>query len=626
MKKPHRLLLPMVVGLALLSAAALASPPRYVDRVIEREGLRMNVHIDAVDDAAPASPQAGQWVRLSLDSQRLADDQALSNWRIGAWLDRETDTMSGTVPVCGQRVARYLSGNLLERPLLDLTGYFVLSLDAEPSVSVLDPAVNFSGRSSLQGAMQLQGKGFDWIKTSDDMRLYVALPNERRLAMADLQTFKVLDHLVFSGQPTRLALQPDERLLWVGTTGASEQESAVEIIDTVTDKPVARLPLPMGYHEIVFSGDGRHVFVSNRQNRSLTIVDAATLTIVRTLDLGYEPLGLVFTDKQALLWMVNAKDGKIHRYDERGHPVDSLMLDAGLGPIKLTPDARHVLVVNPAQHRLYVVDATDGKEKHRLTISGQPYDILFSDQYAYIRTLQSEQIGMLSLTSLDAAQPILKKIPAGAGVLADTRNLPRASSMALTLDRSGAFFAMPSERTLYHYMEGMNAPGSGLKTYGHTPVSAMVVQRGLRESRPGHYSTLLRLPSAGRLVLALASETPTLRECLGLKVEASSKVETVDGLSVTWLETGTRKAKVGEAIDLRVQVGEATDAQSKPGQLKALIMPAHGGAATVWSMQEHPQHPGIWSVSGKLLQSGAYYVHLEADKPLKSAFSTLIVE
>ncbi|MEQ1778043.1 MAG: YncE family protein [Nitrosomonas sp.] len=611
----------------LFVAVAQAAPPRYVDRTIEREGVQLNVRIEALDETAPAVLQAGQLVRLSLDGKRLADDQILSNWRIGAWLDRETDTMSGAVPVCGQRVARYLSGNLIERPLLDLTGYYVLSLDVESSVSVLDPSVSFSGRSSLYSAMKLDGKGFDWIKTSDDMRLFVALPNENKLAIADLQTLSVLNHLILSGQPTRLALQPDERLLWVGLTGANPQENAVEIIDTINDKSVARIPLPSGYHEIAFSSDGHHAFISNRQSKSMTIVDATTLKVIREVDLTFEPIGLAFVDKQSLLWIINAKAGRIHRFDVKGNPVDNLVLEPGLGPIKLTRDVRYALVVNPSQHWIHVLDIETGKEKHRITLSGQPYDILFSEQYAYIRTLQSEQIGLLSLSSLDSEQPIVKLVPAGAGALSETQNLPRASSMSLTLDRSGAFFATPSERTLYHYMEGMNAPNSGLKTFGHTPMSVMAVQRGLREVKPGQYSAVIRLPSAGRMVLALASEAPVLRECLGLKIDATANRSSDDAIAVQWLSDSVQKTSTDLPVDFRVKVKGQVEGTLLPvSQLRLRIVPARGGTATVWSMRADPKKPGEWFVSGKLSQSGGYYVHLEGNRPLKSSFSTLLVE
>jgi len=96
-------------------AAAETEPPRYLDRIIEREGIRIHVRMEALESDAPVLPRAGEFVRLWLEGKRLADDQPISNWRVGAWLDRETDTMSGAVPVCGQRIARYLSGNLLQR-------------------------------------------------------------------------------------------------------------------------------------------------------------------------------------------------------------------------------------------------------------------------------------------------------------------------------------------------------------------------------------------------------------------------------------------------------------------------------------------------------------------------------
>ncbi len=604
-----------------------AEPFRYVDKIIEREGISIRFRVEAVEDGAAPSLQIGQKVRLWLEGKRLADDQPINNWQLGAWLDRESDSVSGAVPVCGQRVSRYLSGNLIERPLLDLTGYYVLSLDAESSVSVLDPSVSFSGRSSLYSAMKLDGKGFDWIKTSDDMRLFVALPNENKLAIADLQTLSVLDHLVLSGQPTRLALQPDERLLWVGLTGTSPQESAIEIIDTIHDKSVTRIPLSPGYHEIAFSSDGRHAFISNRQSKSMTIVDAITLKVVREVDLGFEPLGLVFVDKQSLLWVVNAKAGRIHRFDTKGNPIDNLVLEPGLGPIKLMPDARYALVVNPSQHWIHVLDVETGKEKHRVTLSGQPYDILFSDKYAYIRTLQSEQIGMLSLSSLESEQPIMKLVPAGAGALSETQNLPRASSMSLTLDRSGAFFATPSERTLYHYMEGMNAPNSGLKTFGHTPMSAMVVRRGLREVKPGQYSAVIRLPSAGKMVLALASEAPVLRECLGLKIDTTVNTSSDDDIAVHWLSDGIQKTSTNLPVDFRVKVKEQSkDTGSPISQLRLRIVPVKGGTAAIWPMQADPEKPGEWFTRGKLTQSGGYYVHIEGNRPVKSSFSTVLVE
>jgi DNA-binding beta-propeller fold protein YncE len=613
----------------LSMGAANAELPRYLDRIIDREGISMRVSVEAIDADAPLAPQAGQSVRLKLEGKRLADGQPLTNWNMGAWLDRATDAMSGALPVCGQRIAQYLSGNLMQRPLLDLTGYYVLSLDAEPSVSVLDPSVSFGGRSSLYSAIKLDGRGFDWLKTTDGALLFIALPHEKKLAIADLQTLKIIDHLTLPGRPTRLALQPDERLLWVGQAGSGDEKSAVEVIDTLSRKSLTQISLPFGHHEFAFSENSLYAYISTRQAGILTIADINSLKVTREINLGFEPLGLIFVagDRaEPLLWVINARAGRLHRYNPRGDPVDTIAIEAGLGPGKVTPDGRYLLIVNPSQHRLYVLDAITGKEKHRLTVSGQPYDVMFSAQYAYIRTLQSEQVGLLSLASLDSEKAFLKFIPAGAVAVANTADLPRASSMATSLDNAGAFFATPAERTIYHYMEGMNSPSSSVRTYGHVPTAAMVIQRGLRELGPGQYATVIRLPSAGKMVLALASETPAMRECIGLKIEVPRKIDPVAAIPVQWLSDSVQRVAMGGPLSFRLGIKNAHAlALAQSGDLRLRIVPARGGTAVFWPLEADLKRPNEWIAIGALPKEGGYYVHVEGSLPVQSVYSTVLV-
>jgi DNA-binding beta-propeller fold protein YncE len=612
-------------------STAQAEPAIYVDQMIEREGISMRLRVEAIDTDAPLVPHAGQFVRLRLDGKRLGDTEPLRNWSLGAWLDRQTDTMSGAVPVCGQRVARYLSGNLMQRPLLDLTGYYVLSLDAEPSVSVLDPSVSFGGRSSLYGVIKLEGRGFDWLKTADNALLFVALPQEKKLAIIDLQTLKIIDHLPLPGRPTRLALQPDERLLWVGQAGSDskESESAVRVVDTLSQKMLQHISLPAGHHEFAFSEDSRFAYITTRQAGTLTIVDINSLKVAREITLGFEPLGLVFPFQGRighLLWVVNAHAGRIHRYNPGGDPVDTVALEPGLGPAKVTPDGRYVLIVNPSQHSLHVLETSTGKVKHRLTVSGQPYDIIFSERYAYIRTLESEHVGLLSLSSLDSAQAFLKFVPAGAVPVTKAADLPRASSMSVSLDNASAFFVTPAERTIYHYMEGMNSPGSGVRTYGHVPMAAMVVQRGLREAGPGQYTAVIRLPSAGRMVLAIASESPVLRECIGLKVEAPKQNTDETTIAMQWLSDSAQSVSAGAPLSFRLGIKNVEDlAKVQSSTLRLRIVPAYGGVSVVWPLKADPTRPGEWVAKGKLYKDGGYYVYVEGSPAVQSIYSTVLV-
>lgn len=619
------------MSLALLfGAGPSASLAGYLNKTIEQEGLRIEFSIEpvAAQNAAPTL-YADQLVRIRMAVTRQSDGHPLNNWNVGAWLDRAMSAASGAMPACPQRVAGYLGGDLLQRPLLDLTGYYVLTLDAEPSVSVLDPAVSFAGRTSLYSALPLKGRGFDWAKTSDDAKLFVGLAEEPAVAIADLQTLQVQTYITIPGLPTRLALAPDERLLWVGHIATkSGQQDGVSVIDTVTNQVVVRLSLSGGHHEFAFSEDGRFVYATSRSAGTVTILDATTFSVVRTMKVPGEPLSVVSTSSTGLLWVVDGKHGRVHRYSIQGEPIDSIALQPGIGPARLSPDKRYILVINPSQHRVNVLNALTGQPMHTITISGKPYDVMFSDQYVYVRSLESEQVALIPLANLEKPNPMPQYIPAGAGILAQTKDgLPIASTMGLTLNKGGAFLASPTERTVYHYMEGMNAPDSGLRTYGHTPMAALAIQRGLRQVGPGEYSAIVKLPSAGRMVLAIASDAPQVRECIGLQVERAPSATVSQRFAFEWLGDPARRAIVGEPITMRVGLKDgATLADHISDRFELVIVPTRGGRSIRWPLRVDPNAAGQLIGQGILAEPGGYYVHIRGPQTVEATFSTLMVK
>lgn len=621
-----------VLSLALFFGAGPAvSHASYLNKIIEQEGLRVQFSIDSVaEQSAPARIHADQLIRIRMAVTRQADGHPLNNWNVGAWLDHAMSAASGAMPACGQRVAGYLGGDLLQRPLLDLTGYYVLTLDAEPSVSVLDPSVSFAGRTSLYSSLKLKGRGFDWIKTSDDAKLFVGLAEEPAVAIADLQMLQVLTHVPVPGLPTRLALAPDERLLWVGHIPGAKprQQDGVSVIDTVTNRVVTSLPLTGGHHEFAFSEDGRYVYVTSRQAASVTVIDATTFAIIRTMTVPGEPLSVMSIPSNSTVWVIDGKHGRVHRYTTQGRPVDSVALDPGIGPAKLSPDKRYVLIVNPSQHRVHVLNAGTGQPVHAITVSGQPYDVMFSEQYAYVRSLASEQVAMVALAALDKPHPAPQYIPAGSGILAQAKEgLPIASTMGLTLNKGGAFLASPTERTVYHYMEGMNAPDSGLRTYGHTPMAALAIQRGLRQVGPGEYAAVVKLPSAGRMVLALASDAPKIRECIGLHVERAPVAKESERIGLEWLSDPVVHAVAGKPVTVRVRAKNGVKlAADAANQFELLVIPTRGGQGVRWPLRTDERAAGQLIGEGILSAPGGYYVHIRGAQAVEATFSTVLVE
>ena len=59
------------------------------------------------------------------------------------------------------KAATFLSGSLFSQPALDLNVYHVLALNADPSLTVVDPRFGFGG-SQLLALVPLPARGEDW--------------------------------------------------------------------------------------------------------------------------------------------------------------------------------------------------------------------------------------------------------------------------------------------------------------------------------------------------------------------------------------------------------------------------------------------------------------------------------
>lgn len=611
--------------------------PVWINTNIERGGISLQVQLSALETGDGALPMSGDSVRLRLSSRRLADDQPMSGLTPGAWLDRDVSLLSGAVPVCGQRIAGLLSGELLARPLLDITGYFLLTLDAEGSLSVLDPDVDFAGRTSLYKQIPLGGVPFDWLLLDDHSLAFIALPDQRQVVVVDLQSFDIVERIDTDLSPTRLALSPDQRLLWVGTRssivpppetdtepakltglqGTSANSEQALAIDTYNFTVRARIAIPPGHHEFAFDDTARQTWVSSRDAGMLLSIDSLNFQVKQRIRISGQPLSMSWVPDAGILWLAEAEAGQLIGLDAQGQVVARQIFEPGIGPVRLAPDGGTLILLNPSEHRLRVLDAGTGRTLHTLTVAGRPFDISFTQSYLYVRTLDSPQVALFDLASL-RNDPVPQAIPTGQQAMSAFAGLPIASSQSPTISRTGMFFASPAERTLYHFMEGMNAPDRSIRTFGHTPIAVITALRGLREVSPGNYEAVFELPSSGRLVLALALDTPILRECIPLNVAPSADQTPAQASTIQWKEDPIVDARIGEPITLRFASQGSGD--SNP---RLLLVDGGGGRQRVWTSTRTAGDADDFTATGVLDIAGGYYVYIQADGRTQPALGGL---
>jgi DNA-binding beta-propeller fold protein YncE len=488
----------------------------------------------------------------------------------GAWMDigESIQGQEGAPQkTCKEKIALYLKGVIGIRPMIDLNSYYVLVLNREPSISVVDPLVSMVGVTSTLGVISLKGPGADWVKSADSKRVYVSMPTAGEVAVVDAEAFKVITSIGAGPEPTRVALTPDGRYLFVGNDAREAAGSGVTIIDVETLKPVARLATGAGHHEIAFSPESRFAFVTNRTEGTVSVIDVRERKKLKDVKTGPLPISLGYSEKAEAVYVADGKEGTISVLDGTTHEVAArIEAKPGLGPMRFTPDGRFGLVVNLAEDRVFVLDAAENALLHTVEVPGRPYQVFLSRAFAYVRSLDSERVTMINLESLGPGkQPIVQSFGAGSVAPKTAGDLVLADSMASTSSEAAVFVVNPADSTTYFYMEGMNAPMANYKVRGAASRAVTVVDRSLQEAEPGVYVSKVKIPAPGRYDVAFLLETPPILHCFSVEAAADpAHKKDLGRLGIEYL-IPRRTVKAGATVPVRFKLSDPATGTPRAG-------------------------------------------------------------
>lgn len=557
---------------------------------------------------------AGHLAELRFTLTEEATGKAVRGTVPGAWMDIGEVLQGGSdapQKSCKEKIALYLKGVIGIRPMIDLNSYYVLVMNREPSISVVDPLVSMVGVTSTLGTIPLKGAGEDWAKSADEKRVYVSIPKAGEVAVIDAVAFKVLASVKAGPTPTRVKLTPDGRFLWVGNDSRAPARSGVTVIDVETLKPVRSLPTGAGHHEIAFSPDSRFAFVSNREAGTVTVIEVQGLQKIREVKTGSLPISLGFSAKAEALYVADGKEGTISVIDGNSFAVTAtIRANPGLGPLRITPDGRFVLVVNPAEDAVHVLDVAENALVNTVAVGGKPYQIVMSRSFAYVRSLESERVSMINLATLGKdKEPILQSFVAGAVAPKQAGDLPLADSISSTSNEAAVFVVNPADDTTYFYMEGMNAPSSNYQVRGARARAVTVVDRSLKEVEPGVYASKVQIPAPGRYDVAFMLETPPILHCFSVEAAPDpSQKRDLAALGIEYLVP--RSLPAGETVPVRFKLADSATGRPQVGLtgVSVLSFRAPGKDRTEVSAQEVGD--GVYQALLPLARPGAYYIYV----------------
>ncbi len=572
-------------------------------------------------EARPADGKAGRGLVAGMPAEvrfTLTEEETGKPVRgivPGAWMDigrQAPGEEASFQKACKDKIALFLRGAVGIRPMIDINGYYVMVLNREPSISIVDPLVSMVGQTSTLGTIPLKGPGADWVRSADHKRLYVSMPKAGEVAVVDTDAFKVIAAVGAGSAPTRLALQPDGRYLWVGNDSREERRSGVTAVDVETLKPVIRLETGAGHHEISFTDDSRYAFVGNRESGTVTVVDIRERKKVRDVATGPMPISLAWSRLAESLYVADGKEGTVSVLDGKSLEVKARIgIEPGLGPLRLTADGRYGLVVNPSRNAVFVFDAAENAVVHAVEVPGKPYQISLSDAFAYVRVLESERVTMINLSSLGkGGKPIVQSFAAGSAAPGEAGDLPLADSIAPLSNVAAVLVVNPVDHTTYFYMEGMNAPSSNYRVRGVQARAVTVIDRSLKEVEPGVYAATVRVPAAGRYDVAFLLDTPQILHCFSVEAMADPKSRPdLRPLDVEF-DPASRKATAGETVSVRFTLRDPATGKARAGIGDVRVMFFLAPGMNRREVRAREVGEGAYEALLPIDRPGAYYIHV----------------
>jgi YVTN family beta-propeller protein len=630
MRSVPRLLLAYALACALAPQSATlaqekaapqsdAAAPKPAAPSVPQKVVTQGVEVEFTIEPAAGSTQLmeEQDARIRVRVTDTATRSPLAGVRPSVWMTMREGERT-TPEQCKEKIRAFLQGSLRARPDVDLNSYYVLALNSEPNISVIDPLLGFGG-TRLVTLVLLKSPGEDWALTADQERLFVSMPASNQVAVVDANTWKVVANVETGARPVRLALQPDEQYLWVGTDEGAE--SGVTVIDTKTFRQVARIPTGAGHHEIAVSVDNRTAFVTNRDAGTLSLIDVRKLSKTADVKAGRGADAVAVSPLSKFAYVADGASGRVAVVDPvKAAVIAQIAAAPGVAAVRFAPGGRYGFAPNPAAGVVHIFDASNNRLLHDVQAHGGkagagrgPDQVAFTREFAYVRSAGSLEVTMVRLSTVGKELDV-QHFPAGQAAPADSRTPAAAADSVFPAPEGNSMLvANVADRQIYYYTEGMAAPMGNFQNYEREPRAVLIADRSLREVQTGTYETVTRLPKGGVYDVAFLLDSPRVTHCFEAKAADNPAVkhERAAALRVEYLN-GEKPLRAGEDYKLRLRLFDTATGKPADGlkDVQVLTFLAPG----VWQKRDFAKGAGggVYELNINVPQPGLYMIFVES--------------
>jgi YVTN family beta-propeller protein len=594
-----------------LSAESIPGAP--YSQTVTQNGTTLTLDVKHLNPAKTAKDPLQEFENVSIQLRIVdgATKSPLSGNSPAAWIDRRIGGDRTTQNQCAGKVKRLAEGSTFSHTDLELTSYFVVMMNSDETLTVVDPRFGY-GDTRLLAMISLHGPGEDWALTDDGKRLFVSVPSANEVVAVETAAWKTVSTTGAVTGAARVALQPDGAYLWVAY-GVDAEDSGVAVLNAQDMRIVKRIQTGRGYHHMAFTADSSFVFVTNPRDGTVSVIDIRRLARVTDIPVGAKPTWIAYSDLAKAAYVANEGDGKIVAIDAVQHKIRAIIdTSSGLGQIRFAPGGRFALAVNPSDNMIYVVDASTNHVVQRGKLENAPDQIAFTNKEAHIRQRGSDSVLMIALESLGKPGTEISVADFSGG-----RHPPGAMSLRTPADgvvqalgENGVLVANPGDKSVYFYMEGSAAPMGNLSNYGREPRAVLAIDRSLREHSPGVYETTAKLPAAGSYDFAVFVDRPRMVSCFDFPVGADPALARTKRPKVNIESRVARSSTSGQLAHVAFRLTFADTGKPDPDAKDVLVLMA----GPLWQDRQVASYrgDGIYTADFKVPTPGSYRVLLSS--------------
>lgn len=226
---------------------------------------------------------------------------------------------------------------------------------------------------STRTTRRLEAPCHNVIYSPDGKEVWTAqMTSPGTVLVLDPATLATRQTIPVGDMPAEVTFSKDGKYAFV----ANGMSANVTVIDAATKQVTKTLPVgknPVG----AWPGDDNVMYVDNEEGQSLSAIDVATLAVLRTYNLGFTP-AMARTAPGGALWVTDTDNGKLVFYMANSDTkTGEVAAGAAAHAIAFSADAKTAYVTNQGAASVSVVDVATRTVTGAILVGDKPNGLVF---------------------------------------------------------------------------------------------------------------------------------------------------------------------------------------------------------------------------------------------------------